>query len=152
MTTLTKNSTRGLPTIYPTWNSPLDRFFKNDLINLWEKAMPDTIPSVNIKEQKDSYIIEMAAPGLKKDNFNIDVDGNILIISSEKESETQEGKDGDDFSRREYNYSSFSRSLTLPDNTDTGKIKAKYNDGILALTVPKKEDVQKNKNQKIKIE
>jgi HSP20 family protein len=155
MTYLIKTPTqRGLRSnLSPSWNSPLSRFFGNDFLNLWDNDFPIiTTPSLNIKEEKDQYKIELAAPGLKKEDFNIEVNQNVLTISSEKENESNDGKDGENYSRYEYNYSSFSRSITLPDVSDSSKIVAKYNDGILTLTVPKKPEAIKNKSQRIAIQ
>jgi HSP20 family protein len=149
MKPLSRNSNRN--TSLP-WYSPLNRFFRNDFMNLWDGDVTDTIPSINIKEEKDSYKIEMAAPGLKKEDFNISIDGDILTISSEKESEKTEGGESDNFSRREYNYSSFSRSLSLPDHVESSKIAAKYEDGILRLSVPKKASGEENNGKKIKVD
>jgi HSP20 family protein len=144
----TTNRNNGLQS---SWYRPLDRFFRNDFLNLWDDE-PDTIPSINITEEKNAFKIEMAAPGLKKEDFNIDIDRNVLTISSQKESERKEGDGREGYSRREYNYTSFSRSLSLPENTDSSKIAAKYTDGILTVSIPKKEDAQKNATQKIKVE
>lgn len=96
------------------------------------------VPAVNITEEKDSYLVSLAVPGLKKDDFKIDVDGKMITISSEKE-ETKEEKDKK-FTRREYNYSSFSRSFTLPDEVNQEKIEAKYEEGVLKITLPRKEN------------
>jgi HSP20 family protein len=150
MTTLTKNTNGRTPA--QRWNNPFDRFFRNDFMDMWPSGVSETVPSINIAEGKDQYSIEMAAPGLKKEDFNIDVDGNLITISCEKESETKEGKEGDNYSRREYNYSSFSRSFTIPENANAENISARYNDGILKLTVPKKPQSQKGNGQKIKVE
>lgn len=149
MKTLEKTSTRdhGLS----NWYRPLDRFFRNDFLNLWDGNI-DTIPSINISEEKDAYKIEVAAPGLKKEDFNIDVERNMLTISCEKETESKTGGEKDNYSRREYNYTSFSRSLSLPEHVDSSKITAKYNDGILVLSVPKREEEQRRLSQKIKVE
>lgn len=100
-----------------------------------------TVPAVNITENKEDYKVAVGAPGLKKSDFNIDVEGNILTISCEKE-EKKEEKD-EQHARREYNYSSFSRSFTLPDEVNREKIEAVYEDGVLRLTLPKKEEVKK---------
>jgi len=99
------------------------------------------VPCVNITEQKDEYKVSLAAPGLKKDDFHIDVDGNMLTISCEKE-ENKEEKDNK-FTRKEYNYSSFSRSFTLPDEINKEKIDAKYEDGVLRISLPRKEGANK---------
>lgn len=118
----------------------LDDFFKpwNEWFN-GGRAL--TVPAVNITETKDDYKISVAAPGLKKGDFNIAVEGNVLSINCEKE-ESKEDKD-ERHTRKEYNYSSFSRSFTLPDEVNKEKIEAIYEDGVLKLTLPKKEDVKK---------
>ncbi|QEM07662.1 Hsp20/alpha crystallin family protein [Mucilaginibacter rubeus] len=92
------------------------------------------VPAVNIIDHKGQYILSMSAPGLKKEDFKIDVDGDVLTISSEKE-ESKEEKE-EKYTRKEYNYSSFSRSFTLPEGTDKEKVVAKYEDGVLKITVP----------------
>jgi HSP20 family protein len=157
MTTLTRNSNRNRPSI-SRLSSPLDRFFRNDLLDFWSggDSAIDTIPSINITEEQNHYKIEMAAPGMKKDDFNIDIDNNLINISSEKESESANengnGKKNNNYTFREYNYSSFSRSFSIPDNAETSKITAKYTDGILSLNIPKKSEQLKNKSQKIKVD
>jgi HSP20 family protein len=137
------------------WNNPFDRLFRNDFMDLWNQDVTETIPSINITEEKNNYVVEMAAPGLKKEDFNIDVDKDLITISCEKETETtsEDGKDKNgNYTRREYNYSSFSRSFTLPENADGQKIKAKYVDGILKLEIAKNEESNKSRTQKIKVE
>ena len=99
------------------------------------------IPAVNIKEENDKFVLEMAAPGLKKDDFNINLDNYVLTISSEKKEEQKEDKDN--YTRREFLYTSFSRSFTLPKTVDIDKIKADYKNGILTVTLPKKEEEAK---------
>jgi HSP20 family protein len=144
--------TRSLPSF---WNSPLDRFFRNDFPSLWDDDNTPTVPSINITEEKNNFLVSMAAPGLKKEDFNIDLDGNMLTISCEKESEDKgngNGKETSGYSRREYNYSYFSRTVTLPDSADSKGISAKYTDGILNLTIPKKPEAAKGTTQKIKVE
>ena len=102
-----------------------------------------TLPNVNISEDKNSYKGELAAPGLQKKDFKIDVDGNMLTISAENE-ENKEEKD-ETYTRKEYNYSSFSRSFTLPEEVQQDKIEATYDGGILKLALPKNEKAaQKN--------
>jgi HSP20 family protein len=99
-----------------------------------------TIPSVNIKENDDEFEVELAAPGLVKSDFNIELNKDLMTISSEKktENETNEGKQ---FARREFSYQSFSRSFYLPNSADAEKIKARYENGILKVSIPKKEDL-----------
>jgi HSP20 family protein len=158
MNTLTKPGRRSVLT---PWSNPFDRFFRNDFVDLWDDDFPSTIPSINVAEENDHYRIEMAAPGLKKNDFNIDMDGNIITISCKKESTVEDGGNGDrkgnkdkkgNYTRREYNYSSFSRSFTLPENANPDKISAKYNEGILQLQVPKKEQTIKQNGKKIEVQ
>ena len=136
-------STKALVRTGESFPSLFDEFFKpweERFVNggLWGK--PITIPSVNIIESKDDYKISVAAPGLKKSDFHIDVDGNLLTVSCEKE-ENKEEKDKR-HTRREYNYSSFSRTFTLPEEVFRDKIEATYEDGVLKLMLPKKEEAK----------
>ena len=95
------------------------------------------VPSANIIESEKDYLIELAAPGLTKKDFKVEMDNGILTISAEKKEEKKEGDEG--YSRKEYSYNSFSRSFTLPENCKSEKIDAKYEDGVLKLVLPKKE-------------
>lgn len=99
------------------------------------------IPSVNIIESNDSYQVSLAAPGLEKNDFRVDIDGNIITIRSEKEEKKEEKEKN--YTRKEYNFSSFSRSFTLPADVKQDKIEAAYVNGVLKLSLPKKEDVKK---------
>lgn len=95
------------------------------------------MPSANITESEKEYLIELAAPGLTKKDFKVENNNGVLTISAEKKEEKKESEGG--YTRREYSYNSFSRSFTLPENSKADHIDAKYEDGILKLTVPKKE-------------
>ena len=133
-------STKTLAKFNETNPSLFDDFFKpwNEWFDgggLLSRTMK--IPSVNITEQKNEYLVSLAAPGLKKEDLKINVDGNMLTISSEKE-ETREEKENK-FTRKEYSYSSFNRCFTLPDEINQDKIEAKYEDGILKISLPRKE-------------
>jgi HSP20 family protein len=96
-----------------------------------------TVPLVNVAENPKDYTISLAAPGMKKEDFNIDVDGNILSVSAEIDSEKEEREAK--YTRKEYNFSSFTRSFTLPDSVNKDKIEASYENGILKLMLPKTE-------------
>lgn len=133
---LSKLSER-MPSVFDDFFKPWNEWFDNG--NLWSRAI--NVPAVNIIEHKDEYQVSMAIPGMKKDDFKIDVDGNMLTISSEKE-ENKEEKDKK-FTRKEYNYSSFSRSFTLPEEINKEKIEAKYEDGVLKIALPRKEEAKK---------
>ena len=126
-----------MPSIFDDFFKPWNEIFRTN--EGWGRLM--TLPAVNITENKDHYNLSLAVPGLKKNDFKIDVEGNILTISSEKE-ENKEEKDAQ-FTRREYSYSSFNRSFTLPDEVNKEKIDAAYEDGVLKLTLPKKEEAKK---------
>ena len=119
--------------------------FHRDLFDWGEANFSNTgttIPAVNIKETKDGFEVEMAAPGMKKNDFRIELENNLLTISSESNNQNVEN-DGDRYSRREYSYQSFQRSFTLPrDVVDSEKIKAKYEDGVLKLMIPKREEAK----------
>jgi HSP20 family protein len=109
-----------------------------------------TMPAVNIKETKENFVVEVAAPGMKKDDFKIELDNNLLVISSESE-ESNEQKGEGEFTRREFSYQSFKRSFTLPKTIEDGKIEAQYNDGVLSITLPKKEEAKEKPKKLIAI-
>lgn len=124
--------------------SLFDRFFDNDLFNWPNRSYSNTnttLPSVNIKESNDAFEVEVAAPGFTKNDFKIELNHDLLTVSSDKEI-TNETKEGQQFSLREFSYQSFSRSFTLPNSVDSEKIGAKYDDGILRIIIPKKEDAR----------
>jgi HSP20 family protein len=110
-----------------------------------------TIPAVNVKETADSFEVEMAAPGMKKDDFKIELDGTMLTISSEKQTQEEE-KEGEKYSRKEFSYQSFYRSFQLPKEVvDAEKINAKYENGVLHLLIPKREEVKQKPRRTIEI-
>ncbi len=126
-----------------------------DIIRPWNEWLDEKwpfsthLPAVNVKETNDTYEITMAAPGLEKNDFKIDVNGSLLTISAEKD-EKKEEKD-ESYSRREYSYKSFSRSFSLPEDIIKDKIDANYQNGELRLTLPKKEEAKKMEHQKISV-
>ncbi|MBN1117575.1 MAG: Hsp20/alpha crystallin family protein [Bacteroidales bacterium] len=139
--------------------SLFDRFFEGDLMvpmdlgrNSWNYAGTNsTLPAVNIKENDDEFLIEVAAPGLKKDDFKINYENGRLTISSEKKEEFKDEKDGK-VNRKEFSYQSFQRSFTIAEEAiDAEKIKAKYSEGILHLTLPKREEIKPKPAREIKI-
>ncbi len=98
------------------------------------------VPAVNIAETENEFHVELAVPGLKKEDFKINLDKNVLSVAAEKKAENVE--EGKKFSKREYSYNSFVRSFTLPESADQSKIEADYTDGILKLTVAKREEAK----------
>ena len=118
-----------------------DRLFERDW--LFDRMAPffSEVPAVNIKEDEKMFSLELAAPGMSKKDFHINVDDGNLIISCEKEEETKEEKDN--YTRREYSYNNFRRTFALPENVLADNIEAKYDNGLLKLFVPKMEEVKK---------
>ncbi|MDT0540311.1 Hsp20/alpha crystallin family protein [Croceitalea sp. P059] len=100
--------------------------------------MNHNIPAVNIKENDSDFVIELSVPGFQKDDFNIELDNDVLTISSDLK-KVNENKDGK-FTRKEFSHTSFKRAFTLPKTVDGSKINAQYESGILKLLVPKKEE------------
>ncbi len=130
-----------------------DRFFENDLFDWSNRNYSNTsttLPSVNIKESIEDFEVEVAAPGFSKNDFKVQLNHDLLTISSEKQIEN-ETKEGQQFSLREFSYQSFSRSFTLPNSADSEKIRAKYEDGILRIIIPKKEEAKPKPARQIAI-
>ena len=128
----------------------------NNFFEPWSEWFHDGIagrsltqPSVNISESKNGYDLSVAAPGLHKKDFKINVDGNVLTISAER-AENKEEKD-EKYTRQEYNYSSFSRSFTLPEGVEEDKIEATYDGGVLKLALPKNEKATQKLHKAITI-
>ena len=105
--------------------------------------------AANISEKEDGFMLELAAPGMQKMDFKINLDNNVLTISSEKQDNNEEKSEK--YSRKEFHYSSFSRSFTLPKSIDFDKIKADYKDGVLKVNLPKREDAKIALNRQIEI-
>ncbi len=130
-----------------------DRFLDNELFDWSSRNFSNTnttLPSVNIKESDDDFEVEVAAPGFTKSDFRIELNHDLLTVSSEKEVEN-ETKEGQQFTQREFSYQSFSRSFTLPNTADSEKIEAKYENGILRILIPKKEEATPNPGRQISI-
>ena len=124
---------------FPATNLLVDDLLMNDLLPFESRNLVPTstsLPSVNIEETEKDFKIQLAAPGLKKEDINIELANNVLTISSEKHEEKEESGN---YYRKEFNYQSFSRSFTLPENANESKIEASYKDGILHVDVAKKQ-------------
>ncbi len=138
---------------YPSIPSFIDNLFSRDWMdwsNLNFSSTNSTLPAVNVRESENEYELEVAAPGMKKDTFKINLDKDQLTISSEWKDEKKE-KEGD-YTRREFSYQSFQRSFTIPENlVDGEKISAKYNNGILNIVLPKREETKPKPAREIKI-
>jgi|SoiMethySBSTD1v2_1073268.scaffolds.fasta_scaffold246610_3 HSP20 family protein len=141
-----KNLVRTNGNSFSTLPSLLNDFFMDDWfdssIRNW-RSSGATLPAVNVRETNDDFVIEVAAPGMNRDDFKVELDNNILSISAELEDKNETSDQNGNYNRREFNYQSFQRSFSLPENKVEGaKISAKYKDGILHVTVPKREEAK----------
>jgi HSP20 family protein len=141
-----KNLVRTNGNSFSTLPSLLNDFFMDDWfdssIRNW-RSSGATLPAVNVSETNDDFVIEVAAPGMNRDDFKVELDNNILSISAELEDKNETSDQNGNYNRREFNYQSFQRSFSLPENKVEGaKISAKYKDGILHVTVPKREEAK----------
>jgi len=138
-----RNDDWGLPSLW-------EDLFNNDLFSFPSfVAKGTTVPAVNISETENEYTLEMAVPGMKKSDLNINLDHNVLTISSEQE-EKKEEKDKN-FTRKEFSYQSFARSFTLPETVDQEKVSAKQTNGVLKVVLPKKEEAKVPSSKVIKV-
>jgi HSP20 family protein len=150
MTQLMKRRRNGNTGLFPSLRNDfiIPNFFTPRLFDFDDTFFEGEmgIPPANINETNKEFELDLSVPGMKRDDFKVDVENGVLTISSEKE---EEKKDGDrNYRRREFSYRSFSRSFTLPDNVDENNINAKYDNGMLKLTLPKKEvTISKPKKQ-----
>ena len=145
MTTLTRlaNSPRS------SMPSLINQFFDQDFLSRGMER-DFKVPDVNVKDTKDEYVIEVAAPGMKKDDFEINYEKEQLCISINKEEERKEEEEK--YLRKEFSYQSFQRTFQIPEKlVDADKIKARYENGILYISMPKKEEVKPKPSRKIKI-
>lgn len=137
----------------PAWSNFFNEFFDRDWMDWHSRHYSNTnttVPSVNVLEKADRYEVEMAAPGLEKNDFRIELEHDVLTISSEKKIENETKKD-QQFNRREFSYQSFSRSFSLPKMVEGDKISAKYENGILKVDIPKKEEAKAKPARSIEI-
>lgn len=150
MTTLTK-SKKPLSVRRSSDVCEPDAFFSPSIFDMDNNLLnvPLVIPEANIIENDKDYTVELAAPGLEKKDFKIEVDNGVLIISAEKEEKKEEEKSN--FKRREFSYNSLYRSFTLPENSNPEKIDAKYENGLLRLSIPKMNESKSGSKKQIRI-
>lgn len=130
--------------------SSVDDFLNDNIFN-WPNMTNggNSLPRVNITETDEDFRVEMAAPGMKREDFHVELDNDNLVISSEM-SDTKE-EENTSYTRREFSYGSFRRSFHLPNTVEAEKIEAKYEDGLLRLLIPKKEEARRKPARKIEI-
>lgn len=137
MTLVKFNPENKRNSLVPGFNDVFDSVF-ND--TFFADRMVSRVPAANISETKDHFHVELATPGLKKEDFKLNLERNVLNISVEKRKEDKQEERN--FSKREYSYSSFVRSFTLPESANENGIQASYNDGILKIDIPKREEAK----------
>jgi HSP20 family protein len=136
---------------FPTLSTWLDDIFNRDLPSVFTSNFNTgiTLPKVNIKETADAFMVEVAVPGLKKSDFHIDIDNQLLSISTERKEESEHEEEN--YTRREFGYASFKRTFNLPESVNDEKINATYENGILNIVLPKKEEAKRKPARSIKI-
>ncbi|QEM12458.1 HSP20 family protein [Mucilaginibacter gossypiicola] len=142
MTLVKFNNNKRNNTLLPGVNDVFESIF-ND--TFFSDRMITRVPAVNISESENSYQVELAAPGLKKDDFKLNLERNQLTISVEQQSEQNDSQKS--YNKREYSYSSFVRSFTLPDSADHSQIDASYTDGILRIDIAKRDEAKAVRRQ-----
>jgi HSP20 family protein len=140
--TLVKFNKQPNNTLMPGINDVFDSIFNDTFFN---DRMVARVPAVNISESENNYHVELAAPGLKKEDFKLNLERNQLSISVEQSSAQEDAQKN--YSKREYSYSSFVRSFTLPDSADHGQIEASYVDGVLKIDIAKREEAKAVRRQ-----
>lgn len=146
MSLIKRNENGWLPTVF-------DDMFKTDWLGgtTSVNSIGTSIPAVNIRENEDSFIVDVAAPGKSKEDFNIELDNDVLTISAEEKSEKETTENNGRYTRKEFNYTTFKRAFSLPDTIDSAKISAAYNNGVLEIALPKKEEAKVQAKRMIEI-
>ncbi|WP_199200254.1 Hsp20/alpha crystallin family protein [Adhaeribacter arboris] len=140
--------------LFPTIPSFFDDMLTRDWFNwpLSQRTNNWSVPAVNVKETNDAFELEVAAPGMDKQDFKVELDNNLLVVSAQKENKYEEQAGNGHFARREFNYQSFTRTFSLPERLVKGdEISAKYQDGILYISVPKTEEAKVKPAKQIEI-
>tara|TARA_R100000935_G_scaffold43476_1_gene65916 strand:+ start:269 stop:712 length:444 start_codon:yes stop_codon:yes gene_type:complete len=146
MNLIKRNEDQWLPSVF-------DDLFKNDWLGGTSNVgnIGTRIPAVNIQETEDKFVVAVAAPGKTKEQLNIELENNVLTISSEEKEERESTDANERFTRKEFSYNNFRRDFSLPETVDNEKISAKYKDGVLEIEVPKKEEAKLQAKRMIEI-
>ena len=141
-----KRNENWLPSVF-------DDMFKTDWLGGTTNVnnIGTRIPAVNIQESDENFIVEVAAPGKSKEDFKIELDNDVLTISAEDKMEKETSEKNGKYTRREFSYSTFKRAFSLPDTVDNSKIAANYNNGVLEIALPKKEEAKVQAKRMIEI-
>ncbi|MCB0398958.1 MAG: Hsp20/alpha crystallin family protein [Winogradskyella sp.] len=138
---------KSLPSLSSWMDDIINKSLGNEFMSNFNTGI--TLPAVNVLDNNEEYIVEMAVPGLKKSDFDISLDNQTLSISAELSTENEDRNEN--YTRREFGYSSFKRTFSLPESVETDKINAKYEDGILKVLLPKRDEAKKKPVKQIKI-
>jgi HSP20 family protein len=133
----------------PGFTNLLESFFGRDLADYVGRDFTRNVPAVNVVENPESFKVEVAAPGLKKEHFHINLHNNVLSIAAHTEQDKEESNGR--YTRREFGYTSFQRSFTLPNSVDAERIQANYQDGVLYIHLPKREEAKEKPARQIDI-
>ena len=146
MSLIKANEANWLPSVF-------DDMFKTDWLGGTTNvnSIGTSIPAVNIREDEDGFAVSVAAPGKKKEDFNIELDNDVLTISSEEKKEKESSDKEGRFTRREFSYSNFKRAFSLPESVDSSKISASYEDGVLQISLPNREEAKVQAKRLIEI-
>ena len=144
--------TKANPNFLPELPSLFDDFFTRDFFQNMNNRGNQSLPAVNVLETEDSFDLEVAAPGMRKDDFKVELENNTLSISAEREEKDEEKNKRGNFTRREFHYQNFMRSFNLPENmVESDKITARYTDGVLKISIPKAEQAKTKPPKMIEI-
>ena len=146
MSLIKRNEANWLPSVF-------DDMFKTDWLGGTTNvnSIGTSIPAVNIQETEESFSVEVAAPGKTKEDFNIELENDVLTISSEDKKENETTEKNGRYTRKEFSYSTFKRAFSLPDSVDSEKISAQYNNGVLEIFLPKREEAKVQAKRMIEI-
>jgi HSP20 family protein len=151
MTLVKFRNGNSLESLFPQSNRmDLPNFFSDVFDHLLKDEKVNWMPAVNIIEREKDYKIDMAVPGLDKKDFNIEIENDQIVVWGERKEEKVEEKDK--ITKREFHYGSFKRSFTLPETADAEKINANYNNGVLSISIAKKEEAKQNAKRQISVE
>lgn len=152
MTLVKSRIGNGYGSMLSTIDRPLSfpSFFSDTLERLWSDETLNWVPAVNIRERSEDFVIDLAVPGMNKDDFSVEVDNGVLSVSGERKNETEDKSDK--HTRREFFYGSFRRNFSLPESANPDEVKAAYKDGILTLTIMKREESKLKPKRQISIE
>lgn len=147
MSLIKRNEANWLPSVF-------DDMFRTDWLGGTTNvnSIGTSIPAVNIRESEENFVVEVAAPGKAKEDFNIELDNDVLTISSEEKNENEVKEDHGRFTRKEFSYRNFKRAFSLPETVESQKISASYKDGVLSITLPKKEEARVQAKRMIEIQ